>query len=414
MEILLLTLAMFLFSAIFSGSETAMFSLKPAQTESLKDRDDFLSRCLVALLNQKGATLIVILVGNLAVNTFLSSSVSELAVTAFGKQGLAWAVPLITILIIIFGEILPKTLALRTNLTWSLLVAPPMALLKKCIQPAAVGLQRFTDWLFDTLGPKSPQSSHMNADELATMISIGESQGIFNRWERKLVEQIFAFREVYAVERMTPRPDVLAISAESSREEVLQVIETSRRTKIPVYEEDIDSIIGYFQVRDFLLFPEKSIREILYPVLVIPEMKPMDRLLQEMQVKNIKLAILLDEYGSLQGILTLEDVLDTIFGDLDRDSSRRQMIRRKGAGKWLVSSQTPLRELDSSLECDVFEDAGEPGQNLASFVASELNKVAEVGDQVECEGYVLRVHKVLKRRILEIEVREPVPEEEEE
>ncbi len=397
---------LFIFSAGFSGSESGIFSLKSSFKENLRDREDLFSRSLLIILENKGSILIVILVGNLLVNTFLSSAASEMAMKMFGESGLAWSVPLITILIIIFGEIIPKSLALKNAETVAIFVSPFLRILWFLMGP----LTRLLQWISDQIlirlsNPALERDVQMNAEELSTMISIGEKEGVFNRWEKKLVEQIVTFREVYALERMTPRPDIIAVEKNTPRAEILRIVETTRRSKIPVYEEELDQVVGYLQAKDLLLFPEKPMDELMRNVLVIPEMKPMDLLLEDMQNKNVKMAILLDEYGSLQGLLTLEDVLETIFGELDGSSDKAQKkMREISKNHYIVGGQLSWRELEQTLDVDLLDEEIEPGTNVASYMMAELNKLPQVGDQVQKSRFLLKVKKLLKRRIVEVEL----------
>jgi putative hemolysin len=246
-----------------------------------------------------------------------------------------------------------------------------------------------------------------SADELETVVSIGTQDGVFNPWEKKLIEQIFDFNEVYAVERMTPRPDILALDVESTREEVEKVIQGVKYSKIPVYEEEFDHIVGYIQVKMFLLFPEKSIRELLVPVHIVPEMKRVDKLLEEMQAKKTKMAVLLDEYANVQGIVTIRDILEILFGDLSSFPKKvKANIYKLREQVYRVPGRTSLREINEFIDYDLFDEDAENSDTIAGYLLSmaELNRLPAVGDSYETDDYRISVRKVMKRRIMEVEL----------
>ena len=299
---LVLLISLLGLSALFSGSEVSIFSLKDTEFQKIKTRKNIFTRSLRNLLENKSSALIVILVGNLIVNVFLSSKVSQLAMQNFGEAGLAPSVFFVTALLIVFSEITPKTIALKNAANFALLSAPILVFLKRTVYPIIKILDQISEAILNVLFGKKKENEDgdLSTDELATMVSLGEQQGVFHGWEKKLIEQIFEFHEVYAVERMVPRPDIIAVELNESRLSISEKLTDFPYSKMPVYEKDLDTIVAYFQVKDFLLFPEKSLQEIMKPVYLIPERKPLDKLLQEMQIKNLKLAVLLDEYGILK------------------------------------------------------------------------------------------------------------------
>lgn len=407
MDDLLIILFLFFLSALFSGSEVAIFSLKESFISRISQGKKFLDRSLSALLTNKSNCLIVILVGNLIVNIFLSSMISKKAMDSFGPAALPYAVFILTILLILFSEITPKTIALKNSETFGYLSSPFLNLIRKTIFPLIQALeavsQSFLNFLF---GEKKTSDHHLSSDELSTLVSLGERQGVFYGWERKLIEQILEFQEVYAVERMVPRPDILAVELHEDREAILNKVKGIPHSKIPVYQDNLDHIISYFQVKEFLLFPEKSVEEIMKPVYVIPEMKPLDKLLQEMQIQNQKMAVLVDEYGNMQGIITLEDVLEAIFGGWSQDERTVEPdITRSSQGVYRVQGSTSCRELNTYFDWDYFDEDFESGETIAGLILANLNKLPAVGDRLDLEGVALKVTRVIKRRIMEVEIR---------
>jgi len=409
MDDLFLILFLFFLSALFSGSEVAIFSLKESFIARISQGKKFLDRSLSALLKNKSNCLIVILVGNLIVNIFLSSLISKKAMDYLGPSALPYAVFCLTVLLILFSEIAPKTIALKNSAAFGYLSSPFLNLIRKTIFPLIQGLelisQAFLNFLF---GEKKSSDHHLSPDELSTIVSLGERQGVFYGWERKLIEQILEFQEVYAVERMVPRPDVMAVEVQEDRESILQKVKGIPHSKIPVYQEDLDQIISYFQVKDFLLFPEKPIADIMKPVYIIPEMKPLDKLLQEMQIQNQKMAVLVDEYGNMQGIITIEDVLEAIFGGWSNEErTSTPEIIRSAQGVYRVLGATSCRELNTYFEWDYFDEDFESGETIAGLILANLNKLPEVGDQLHLEQVSLKVLRVLKRRVMEVEISFP-------
>ncbi|MCJ8347410.1 hemolysin family protein, partial [bacterium] len=400
----ILIVLLLMVSALFSGSEVSIFSLKDSYLEGLKKRKGFLVGCLLSLIENKNACLIVILVGNLLVNIFLSSLVSETAMDLFGEAGLAWAVLIMTLLILVFGEIIPKTIALKNATTFAFLSSPFLVLLKKIVFPLVNFLENLSNFFVHlAFGAPDDQEDHLSVDELQTMTTLGEKEGALKGWERKLIEKIFEFHEVFAVERMTPRPDILALDISASKDEIDQLVEGIDHSKILVYQDEIDFVIGYFQVKDYLLGEDSSISSILKPVYIIPEFKPVHTLLKEMQIKNVKMAVLMDEYANVQGIITIEDLLQTIFGEMsDPSKLQRTSIAVLSEDKYLISGSVSCREVDTYLEESFFEDEFESIATVAGAFLTKINKLPEVGDTFRNDYFVLSVKKVIKRRITEL------------
>lgn len=410
MSDLILLVSLLILSALFSGSEVSIFSLKDSEIQKVRSRKTFFSRCLQNLLENRSSALIVILVGNLIVNLFLSSKVSQLAMQNFGEAGLAPSVFVITAFLIVFSEITPKTIALKSAANFALFSAPLLFFLKRTVYPLIRILDQISEAILNVLFGKQQNhpGSELSTDELNTMVSLGEQQGIFHGWEKKLIEQIFEFHEVYAVERMIPRPDIFGVEINESRSSILKKVTDMPHSKIPVFEKDLDKIVAYFQVKDLLLFPEKSIQEIMKPVYLIPEKKPLDKLLQEMQIKNLKLAVLLDEYGNTQGIITLEQVLESIFGEW-RDPENvveEEEIQELKKGLLKVDAGVTCREINTFLGEDVFQDDElEPGLTIAGFLVHQLNKIPQVGDNFIDDTFEIVVLQMEDRRILWVELR---------
>lgn len=357
-------------------------------------------------MRNKSSCLIVILVGNLIVNIFLSSYVSKLAMDQFGEAGLAYAVAFVTVLLILFSEITPKTLAFKSAQTFALAAAPLLYLIKRTVYPVIELLDRTSEAVLNTFLMEKEEEAHLSPDELSTMVSLGARQGVFYGWEKKLIEQIFEFQEVFAVERMVPRPDILAVELNQSRESIEEQVKGVPHSKIPVYDQDINYVVSYFQVKDFLLHPEKSLQEIMKPVYVIPEMKPMGDLLEEMQRSNLKLAVLVDEYGNTQGIITLEDVLETIFGEWrDPETLSPQSISKIEKKRYRIQGNTSCREINAYFDEELFDEEEVDGSTtIAGFMMGELNRMPRLSDTVELEGMILKIKRLENRRILDVEL----------
>ncbi|MEE2923888.1 MAG: hemolysin family protein [bacterium] len=406
---LILLISLLLLSALFSGSEVSIFSLRDTEVQKIKSRENIFTRSLRNLLENKSSALIVILVGNLIVNVFLSSKVSQLAMQSFGEAGLAPSVFFVTALLIVFSEITPKTIALKNASNFALLSAPILVFLKRTVYPVIKILDQISEAILNVLFGKKKENEDgdLSTDELTTMVSLGEQQGVFHGWEKKLIEQIFEFHEVYAVERMVPRPDILAVELNESRLSISEKLIDFPYSKMPVYEKDLDTIVAYFQVKDFLLFPEKSLEEIMKPVYLIPERKPLDKLLQEMQTKNLKLAVLLDEYGNTQGIISIEEVLESIFGEW-RDPEKiteEEEIQTLGKGLFKIDASVTCREINTHIGEDIFHDEElEPGITIAGFLVQQLNRIPKVGDKLQDTNFVISVLEMEDRRILWIEL----------
>ncbi|MBD3161103.1 MAG: DUF21 domain-containing protein [Candidatus Eisenbacteria bacterium] len=344
-------------SGLFSGSEAALFSLNRAQIRQLEAREDRLSRILQRLLARPQALLNSLLVGNNLMNVAISTVVASYAISRFGAVGVELAILVGTALILLFGEILPKSIAVSFPAQVSRAAALPLYSFLQMLRPltwVATSLSKGLLRLVREGEPASQRDRRVTPHELrAVLEEIDEDAGM-SKLESRLVQNILYFPRTTAEEVMSPRVDITAAPVTAPFEELLELIRTTKHSRIPLYEKTVDAIVGYLPARDFLLAPTDHIGKVMRPVLIVPEKATIDRVFHEFRKGHWKLAVVVNEYGETVGILTQEDLIEEVVGELsDEYESVEEEIVGTGPGTYEVRGRASLQDLGTELEADL-------------------------------------------------------------
>ena len=410
-------------SALFSGSETAYMTIDEVTLMRLV-REKKIKEDDMKYWSKSSSMIPTILVGNNIVNITVSSITTVLAIRVSQfvpniSENLMVTIftAFITITIIIFGEILPKIL-MRVNAEKS--IPYLLYFLKVChfiFTPITFLMDKITSFIMKYLIPKKlsnveKRSALASMDDITTIIHIGHKEGIIKESTHELLTGVIDFRSKTVDEIMTPRVDMVCIEAETDINDIIRLTVETGLSRFPVYEETIDHIIGIFHTRalfkDYLKSnnknkaKNKAIDYIMLPYF-IPETKTISSLFNDMQKKKLQMAITIDEYGGTAGLVTMEDIIEEIMGDIVDESDKREedLIKFKGK-RIIVNGTAPIEEVNEALNWNIEEH--EEYQTIAGYVIDKLDHIPETNERLILNGYRIRIMKVEDRRIIEMEL----------
>ena len=395
-------------SAVFSAAETALMSLNRAKLRTRLEEGERSARLIHAMIQTPRRLLSTILLGNTLATVTVVVFGTSLVMTWFHGAGLRAAlvaIALLALTIVMFGEILPKSIAAARAEQVAFLIARPIRLAMLLLRPVNAGILFITTPLIRILGGHEALSSpQYTEDELKTLLEIGHEQGVIEEDESDLVFSALAFDDTPVAAILTPRVDIVALKAEATLAEVVEQVAQEGYSRMPVYRDSIDRIIGIIYVREALLAAAKQksydLMAHLQPAYFIPQNKRLNELLREMQALEIQMAIVNDEYGGTAGLVTVEDILEQIVGEI-RDESDEELapvsvISETAA---LVDSMASIEEVNETLDIDLPVDGY---QTIGGLVLNRLGRGAQIGDVVELLGLRLTVKAIKGMRIQQV------------
>jgi len=409
-EIVVVVILLF-FSAMVSGSEVAFFSLSPKQAFDLKEEDSRRSQVALRHLEKPERLLANILITNNFINVgivilaaFVSTSVTDFShnpVLGFFIQ-----VVVITFILLLFGEIIPKIYANRFSLKFARRMALPLSVLDRVFAPLIFILVRSTNLVNRRLARKGP---NVSMDDLSEALDL--TTGVVKD-EKEMLEGIVRFSNLEASEIMKPRTDVIAVDIETDMQHLIKVIIQSGFSRIPVYEETSDNLRGILYVKDLLPHIGKGAsynwRELIREPFYVPESKKINDLLKEFQERKIHLAIVVDEYGGTEGIVTMEDILEEVVGEItDESDGSEQFYRRIDARTTIFDGKTLLNDFYkvTDLDDELFDDVKGDAETIAGLLLELKGGFPRQNDIITCKNVDFTVLAMDKRRIKEIKVR---------
>lgn len=398
-----LFLALSTASSFFSGVETALFSLTRIELKRLDQKRPRLGRLVRNLLDHPRRTLTTLLIGNILVNTLSVSFVTLLILSFLGSWAL-WLMPVYTFFVIVFCEIMPKVLAAKKNEWVAAAGAPILTLCCYLFMPLTWVLHLVTSHLMTSLPEKKDKNPDaVSGEELKTMVKIGEEEGVFDRQERYMIQKLFELGERPVKEIMTPRVDMIALDIEESREEHLDLIQKYHFSHFPVYKDSPDQILGVVPVHSYLLEKEASLETLMRQPLFVPETKRIDELLEELRRANDVFCVCVDEYGGTAGVVTLEDILEEIFGEYyDEYEKAVNPIRLLGHDEYIVDAKISVADFEEFFQVEL---ETEEAATLGGYILEKMAKVPREGEIFEGGGLMIRIQKVVRQRILNVLVR---------
>lgn len=389
-------------SAFFSGSESALFSLDPVQVRRIKKEHPEKGRRIEGLISSPSQLLSAILIGNTLINVAASSLGHSLIEHAFPAYGIFIAVPVMTILLLIFGEVSPKRLALHIPERISLLIVVPIQMTTVIMKPLSSLFSAIDKFLHRTSG-----SAELTEDEYWVALEEGEVGGLLKREERGIMEGILRLESLSAADIMTPRVDLVGVEQGQSPEQIRDVARSARFKFLPIYEETIDHITGFLDVRRFLLDGGTDMNAML-AVPYVPETMPLDKLSGLFCKANVRVVCVVDEFGGTAGIVTQGDVTEEIVADSDQDiSTSNTGMKALGQNRWLVGGNTSVNDLKADL--GILVESGNYNR-VGGWITDQLDRVPRRGDILEAEGCTVFVRSVKDHRILSVVIEQELKE----
>lgn len=403
-------------SAFFSGSETALLAANKLRLRQLHEDGNRRAGVVRRLLEEPGRVLTALLVGNNIVNVSATVLATALMVQLWGPQrGPLYALVGMTLLLLIVGEITPKTFAAKYADRLAMWVGKPIAWLTAALSPIIRVLSLLSNVLMRPLGGRVDLASPLvTEEEIRLLVKVGEEEGVIQEDEREMIHSIFEFGDTVAREVMVPRIDLVCVADTDTVADALRLVREHGHSRLPVYHESIDQIVGVVHVKDLLGFmqdghEQTSVKEAARPAYFIPESKPLDGLFREMRRRKAHMAIVVDEYGGTAGMVTIEDLLEEIVGPiLDEYDVEEKLLEVVNEHVTLVDGRVSLDEVNEQLALEL--PVGEV-DTIGGFVYSLLGRVPGQGESVTYDGIELFVERLEGHRIARVRITRRVPAE---
>lgn len=396
-------------SAFFSASETAVMSLSKIRLRHLQEQNVPHADAVGRLVDQPNKFLGSILVGNNLVNIGASAIATVLFTKYFGVSGAAIATAVMTVLILVFGEITPKSLAAANSESFSLKLAKPLSFIIWLFTPVTMIIMTITNGLSRLIGGRQDLSGKpfITQEELKTMVNVSHEEGVLEGDERKMINNVFAFGDSQAKDVMTPRTDMVALNDEATYDEMLALFQSEQYSRVPVYHDTPDTIVGVIYVKDLILkgvTPDNfNIHEILREPYFTYEFKRTAELFDDMRQKHLPVAIVLDEYGGTSGVVTMEDLVEEIVGEIaDEYDLHDEVIEVIKEDEYIVDGAARIdlvnELIGTRIESEDFDSVG-------GYVIGEVGGLPQEGDTLTIDGVSFEVEKVEKNRIESLRIK---------
>lgn len=388
---LLLLFALLVCSGFFSSSEVAFFSLNPLQISRLATQDPAAAARIREILARPTKLLSTILTGNTLVNIVASA----IGYSIVGRFGGAWAavitIPLMTVVLLIFGEIGPKRLALRRPVRLAVLYTPVISVvisLSRPLRRLLEGITRSLAWIFH------PRGHVLSGEEVTSVMEVSHQKGLLDADERAMLSGIMRLENLRASDVMTPRMDIIGIDLDDPSDDPVALARAAKVPYLPVFRETPDNIEGFLNVSEFLMDPDHDIPRSSGAPFYVPEAAPLNKLLAQFRKEKRRLAVVVDEYGGTAGIISRGDIIEEITGHID--GPEQYIIETLAPGKWLVDGQISLAELNQKLGLHLHEEGAD---RFSGWIISKSGRLPRFGESVLADGLRATVRKMRRHRI---------------
>jgi CBS domain containing-hemolysin-like protein len=398
-------------SAFFSGSESAVVSISRLHARGMQERQIKGSEALMRLLEDRNRFLTAILICNTVVLLFADSLATVLFIRAGVPNAAVWSTLIMASLLLLFGEIIPKTIAIANNERWATRVGPLLERITWLMTPVTFTFLAITDLFVRLLGG-NPRGAgpFVTEDDIRNIVNVGAEQKVLEEQEREMIHSVIEFGDTVVREVMTPRPDMVAINIAEPPRKALDLVIAEGYSKVPVFEATIDDIIGVVLDRELLIalsngtLANTTIRALMRPVSHVPETKRVSELLREMQRGKYSLAIVVDEYGGTAGLVTMEDLLEEIVGEIrdEHDEGEEEEIHIVAPGEAIVQAGTNVGDVNEKLEITLPEDEYD---TIGGLTVGLFGRLPSEGEEVFAGEHVrLRIDRTRGKRILAVRV----------
>ena len=403
---LLSLVALLLISALLTGAEAAYFSLGRARLKRLAEERGSGDSALQPLLRRPHDLLVTLLVGTTLVQIAASAFAAAIAAKMFGPVGLPIAIGTMTVLLVVFGEVLPMTLAVEHPERYSAWVNRPVRWLSVFVWPFRVLLGGLAALTLRVVGSERKQGQpEISEEELRTLVDVGAREGVVDRTEREMIHKVFELEDTLVREVMVPRPDMFCLDLATPPPEILPLLREHLHSRVPVFDETVDQIVGVLYTKDLLPYlrglpRDFDLRAHLHPPYFVPESKRADALLREFQAKKLHLAIVVDEYGGTAGLVTLEDLLEELVGEIrDEFDEEERLIQKLDATTYRVSGKLSIEELNAATGLNL---PNESFDTVGGWVLDLFGRVPRKGEKAHTDEVTVAVEKVQRTRIVEV------------
>ncbi|MBP7829984.1 MAG: HlyC/CorC family transporter [Kiritimatiellae bacterium] len=380
-------------SGFFSSSETVFFSLNPLALRRVTQRNPTIGAWIHNLLAQPTRILSTVLIGNTIVNVGIAAIGFLLADRFFPGRGEAVSIPVVTVALVIFGEAGPKRVGLLHAERLALWYAPVMVLLIRVLAPLRFLLER----LMKSFEPLfRPRGRTLSEEEFETVLEISQEQGILNADELAMLKAIVDLEDLKPGDVMTPRVDLVGVDLGDESATWIETARKARRNFLLLYRGQVDNVEGFLDVRKFLLDPEHRLEAARLPPFFVPANTPLNQVLMQFQRDRLRIAVVVDEYGGVAGVITRGDILEEITGEIYNELSKpRPLFQQAGPHRWLVDANISLEEINRKLRLHL---RAEGADRLAGWIAARAGHIPVQDDVVEADGARVTVMQTIRRR----------------
>lgn len=418
MQFVILAALIFL-SAIFSSAETAFLSTNKIRLRNLQEDGEKKADLVLNMLENQNKLISALLVGNNIVNIGSSALATQMAINVFESAGVGIATGVMTLLVLVFGEVVPKNLAAAHAETWAMFIAPFIRLVSFVLTPVVYLLTKLSDFVVH-FTKKDEDDPTITEDEFKILVNVGQEEGVFDESETEMINSIFEFDGTLVKAIMVPRIDIIAVDVDDNINEALRLIVDGGHSRIPAYEDSIDNIVGILYAKDIFEhldadFNTMKVKELIRSAYYIPETKKVSDLLNELRLKKVHMAIILDEYGGTNGLVTIEDLIEEIIGDIqDEYDVEEDLIVMHSDNQLVADARAPIGDVEEAFDVELSEELLEDSEadTIGGLAFENLGGIPEVGDEVTVDRFLIRIVEVSGRRIAKVEVVLLPPEEE--
>ena len=391
-------------SSVFSSSETAITSVSKIKVRQLDQKDNKNAHLLKKLHDNMQTTISTILIGNNIVNIAASSIATILFTNIFHQNGALISTVVMTVFVLIFGEVLPKTIAQYKNKSVALKFSRFIYFLTIIFKPIVKVLNILTRLIIKLFVGEDEDSSTLTEEELKTLVEVSEEEGVLKNQETEIMINALELKETLAVDIMTPRTSMASVDIEDAESDLKEIIKNITYSRIPVYEDSIDDIIGVLHIKELahkIIEDDRDfkVRDILKPAFYAYEYIPVVDLFKQMRTKNISISIIIDEYGGTSGIVTMEDILEELVGEIDDEYDNEKEVTKLSDNEYLVDPEMRIDEVNERFDLDIQSDKFD---SIGGFVIELLDRMPKSKDEVEFENMKFVVVNVDKRKITQL------------
>ncbi|MBP3620426.1 MAG: HlyC/CorC family transporter [Lachnospiraceae bacterium] len=401
---LVVLIVLLLLSAFFSSSETALTTVSKIKLKTLADDGNKSAAKVLQVTENPGKLLSTILIGNNIVNISASALATTFTTELFGSKFVGISTGILTILVLIFGEVTPKTLATQYSVKMSMIFVHPIKFLMVILTPAIWLLDLLTGIIFKILRVDTSAKNTMTESELRAVVDVSHEDGVIEPEEKFMISNVVDFGDALSKDIMIPRADIVCADIDSTYEELVEIFRAEKFSRIPIYEDSKDSIVGLLYLKDLFFYSQThdmsnfDLKSILRQPIFVYEYQKTSQIFADMKTSSVTMAVVLDEYGATSGIITMEDLIEEIVGEIrdEYDDYEDDFIRNIGDGQYDIDASIKLDDLNDALNTKL---VSENYDSLGGLVIEILDKLPEEGEEATYKNISLLVTKVHKNRI---------------